>query len=590
MSGLFFWRPWKSTIRSLGVPTWIKPALMSKNFAERVESLLQAHAKESPFLDQPAVEDLSSILPAPLSSRPDSSATGDGVGTTIAGKYILRQLLGSGGMGTVYLAEQTQPVRREVAVKLINPGMDSRQVLSRFEAERQALAVLEHPHIAKVLDGGTTDAGRPFFVMELVRGISITQFCDTHHLSVDEPFRTFHQVCGAVHHAHQKGIIHRDLKPSNILVESREGQVVPKVIDFGLAKAIGGLTLTDQSFMTALGNLAGTPQYMAPEQASFNAIDIDTRADIYALGVVLYELLTGTTPLASESLRRTAMDEMLRQVREQEPPRPSSRVSTLDALPSIAANRQLEPSQLSRLIHGELDWIVLKALAKDRARRYDSAASFAADLVRFLNHEPVEAGPPSRIYRLRKFVRRHRLAVVAAGSLLVVLLAGIAGTSWGLLRAQQDAESRCKQKKWLTSRGSGHISALIHSPTVRSRIWLVDRISGEIRNVRSCIRFAINFRTWPVLKKMMPRLAIGGPVSHLRVGSVAELLGDNQAAEIDFHAAAEEFGRLASEMPQSPIAPGESGDDLSADRRSTHLEGRDREGNRCPRFRRADIS
>ena len=359
------------------------------------------------------------------------------IDTVIAGRYKVRQEIGKGGMGSVYLAEQTQPVRRQVALKLINPGMDSRTVLARFESERQALAMMDHPNIARVLDAGVTDAGRPFFVMDLVKGIPLTDYCDAHRLDLPERLDLFRQICSAVHHAHQKGIIHRDLKPTNILVESHDGKPVPKVIDFGLAKATTGMQLSEQSLFTAFGSITGTPLYMAPEQATFNALDVDTRADIYALGVVLYEILTGSTPIRRDTLQRAALDEMFRVIREEEPPTPSSRVSTSEALQSLAANRHVEPSRLSRLIKGDLDWIVMKALAKERSRRYESAIALAQDVERFTNHEPVSAGPPTAAYRVRKFVRRHRVQVLAASLVLLSLVGGAAGTTWGLIESRR---------------------------------------------------------------------------------------------------------------------------------------------------------
>ena len=369
-------------------------------------------------------------------------------GTVIAGRYKLRQQIGEGGMGTVYFAEQTEPVRRRVALKLIKPGMDSRSVLARFESERQALALMDHPNIARVLDAGTTDDGRPFFVMELVKGIPLTDYCDQHRLDLPARLALFRQICSAVQHAHQKGIIHRDLKPTNILVESHDGKPVPKVIDFGLAKATSGMPLTDQSLYTAFGSVTGTPLYMAPEQASFNALDVDTRADIYALGVILYELLTGSTPIPRETLKKAALDEMLRVIREVEPPTPSSRISTSVALPSLAAARHVEPARLSRLVKGDLDWIVMKALAKERDRRYDSAIALGNDVERFLNHEPVVAGPPTAAYRLRKFVRRNRGRVVAAA----LARAGarcsamVAGTTLGLIEARRQERKALRQE------------------------------------------------------------------------------------------------------------------------------------------------
>jgi eukaryotic-like serine/threonine-protein kinase len=460
-----------------------RPAFLDRECGEdnelrqRLEALLAAHDQPASELERPIAASPEAVAP-PLSDsdatadgsgptpvarerrivvadqtvsfRPDNPPTGSLIGTIVAERYKIRQEIGEGGMGNVYLAEQLQPVRRQVALKLIKAGMDTRNVLARFESERQALALMDHPNIAKVLDAGTTDAGRPFFVMELVKGIPLTDYCDQHRLGLPERLDLFRQICSAVQHAHQKGIIHRDLKPTNILVESHDDKPVPKVIDFGLAKATGGMRLTEQSLFTAFGGVAGTPLYMAPEQASFNALDVDTRADVYALGVILYELLTGSTPIRREAFQNAALDEMLRVIREVEPPTPSSRLSTSDALPSLAANRHIEPSRLSRFVRGDLDWIAMKALAKERQRRYDSAIGLANDLERFTNHEPVVAGPPSSVYRFRKFVRRNRPQVVAASLILLTLVAGVVGTSLGLFEArkqQQIAEGEAKEKE-----------------------------------------------------------------------------------------------------------------------------------------------
>ena len=341
-------------------------------------------------------------------------------------------------MGSVWMADQTEPVKRRVAVKLIRVERgQSRTILSRFEAERQAIAVMDHPHIAKLLDAGTTAEGSPFFVMELVKGIPLNDYCDEHKLSIRDRLQLFMQICSAVQHAHQKGIIHRDLKPTNILVENHDDKPVPKVIDFGLAKATSGLQLSEHTLFTAFGSVMGTPLYMAPEQANFSAVDIDTRADVYALGVILYELLTGTTPITRESMKKAALDEMLKLIREQDAPTPSSRLSTSESKPSIAANRQMEPQKLGRFVKGELDWIVMKALSKERDRRYETATGFARDVERFLNNEAVAAGPPSTSYRLRKFVKRNRGQVIAASLILLALLAGLAGTGFGLIRAER---------------------------------------------------------------------------------------------------------------------------------------------------------
>jgi serine/threonine protein kinase/tetratricopeptide (TPR) repeat protein len=381
---------------------------------------------DAPTVAQP--EDMASVR------APAASAS---IGALIAGRYRLRQEIGEGGMGTVYLADQIQPVKRQVALKLIKPGMDSRQILARFEGERQALALMDHPNIARVLDAGATDDGRPFFVMELVKGVPITEYCDGQRLGLAGRLAILRHVCAAVQHAHQKGVIHRDLKPSNILVESHDGVPVPKVIDFGLAKATSGVPLTEQSLHSAFGTVAGTPLYMAPEQATFDAIDIDTRADVYALGVVLYELLTGTTPITREQMKRSALDEMFRLIRESEPPTPSRRIGTSEALPSLAALRQTEPARLGRFLKGDLDWITMKALARERQRRYETPSALARDIERFLNHEPVSAGPPTATYRVKKFVRRHRAAVTAASLVLLALVAGIVGTTLGLFEARR---------------------------------------------------------------------------------------------------------------------------------------------------------
>jgi serine/threonine protein kinase len=361
----------------------------------RVEKLVAAHFQAGGFLEKPAPELVATV-----------DAPAEGLGTMI-GPYKLLQQIGEGGMGTVFLAEQERPVQRRVALKVIKPGMDSHQVIARFEAERQALALMDHPNIARVLEAGTTESGRPYFVMELVKGVPITKYCDERRLTPAQRLELFVPVCSAVQHAHQKGIIHRDLKPSNVLVALYDGKPVPKVIDFGIAKATGP-RLTDRTLFTELGAVVGTLEYMSPEQAALNQLDIDTRSDIYSLGVLLYELLTGTTPLERQRLKTAALLEALRVIREEEPARPSTRLSTTDELPAIAARRGLEPKKLSGLMRGELDWMVMKALEKDRNRRYETANGFAQDIQRYLADEPVLACPPSAGYRLRKFARRHR--------------------------------------------------------------------------------------------------------------------------------------------------------------------------------------
>lgn len=360
---------------------------------------------------------------------------------TRIGRYKLLEIIGEGGFGTVWMAEQQEPVRRQVALKIIKLGMDTRQVVARFEAERQALALMEHPNIARVLDAGATDAGRPFFVMELVRGLPITEFCDTRQLTTRERIELFIPVCQAVQHAHQKGVIHRDLKPSNILVTGLDGRAIPKIIDFGVAKAIAE-PLTDKTLFTRFHQFLGTPAYMSPEQAGLGGLDIDTRTDIYALGVLLYELLTGQPPLNARELRGAGQEAMLQTIREVEPPKPSARLSTLKKadLTTIATRRREEPQRLSRLIRGDLDWIVLKALEKDRARRYETANGLAADLRRYLDNEPIVARPPGTLYRFGKLARRHKLAFAAVGAVLAALIAGLITTSWQASRAKRHLE------------------------------------------------------------------------------------------------------------------------------------------------------
>src|SRR5262249_31606116 len=401
-----------------------------------VELLLWAHEKAGDFLQRTPTR----------SGRTPARSPAEEPGSRI-GPYQLVQKIGEGGMGAVWMAEQTEPVCRRVALKVIKPGMDSRQVIARFEAERQAPALMDHPHIAKVLDAGATSPGRPYFAMELVQGAPITTFCDDHRLTPRERLGLFVHVCQAVQHAHTKGVIHRDLKPRNVLVASHDGPPVAKVIDFGVAKAIGR-RLTEKTVDTQLNQLVGTPLYMSREQAGLSSLDLDTRTDVYALGVLLYELLTGTTPFDSERLRQAGYDEIRRIIREEEPARPSTRISMLgETLPAMSAQRQTDPRLLIQLGRGEADWSVVKALEKSRNQRYESASSFAADVQRYLHDEPVQACPPSLGYRLRKFVKRHRGPVLAAAVVLLALVAGVVGTTLGLVEAWRQRDRAEQARK-----------------------------------------------------------------------------------------------------------------------------------------------
>jgi WD40 repeat protein/serine/threonine protein kinase len=397
----------------------------------RVEALLADHFQPDSFMKQPAVEGARpTIRVAPMIEE---------VAGTVIGRYKLLQQIGEGGCGVVYMAEQEEPVRRRVALKVIKLGMDTKQVIARFEAERQALALMDHPNIAKVLDAGASETGRPYFVMELVKGIPITRYCDEHHLSTVTRLGLFVLVCQAIQHAHQKGIIHRDIKPSNILVADHDGVPVPKIIDFGIAKATTDQRLTDKTLFTAFEQFIGTPAYMSPEQANLSGLDIDTRSDIYSLGVLLYELLTGKTPFAGTRMLDAGLDEIRRIIREEEPARPSTKLHTLDVAEqtAVAQQRQTDPPKLSHLIRGDLDWIVMKALEKDRGRRYETANGLAMDIQRHLKNEPVVARPPSGSYRFQRMIRRNKLVCTAAGAVAVALLAGLGLSTWAFLRERQ---------------------------------------------------------------------------------------------------------------------------------------------------------
>jgi serine/threonine protein kinase/tetratricopeptide (TPR) repeat protein len=461
---------------------------------------------------------------------------------TVLGPYKLLEEIGEGGFGVVYLAEQQEPICRKVALKVVKPGMDSRQVLARFESERQALALMDHPHIARVLDAGATASGRPYFVMELVRGGPITAFCDKHRLATEDRLKLFRDVCHAIQHAHHKGVIHRDIKPSNVLVTRHDGAPVVKVIDFGIAKAMGQ-KLTDRTLYTARGQMIGTPEYMSPEQAELSGLDIDTRSDVYALGVLLYELLTGTTPLAGKGLSEASYIELQRLIREEEAPRPSTRLSSLrDAATVLAGNRGTDARRLAQILAGDLDWAVMKALEKDRNRRYDTPQSFADDIERYLRREPIVARPPSTVYKLKKFTQRHRAAVLAGMAVVAALLIGASLAIWQAIvatQAQQDALASAaaqREAKELAQAREADIEAVLKF--VERRIFAAARPRGQAGGLGHDVTLAQAVEAaLPLVEKSFTDQPLIEARLRMTLGKSFGYLGDRQRAADQYQTA-----------------------------------------------------
>jgi len=514
---------------------------------KRVERLLQADNKAHDFLESPAHAIAPTIVSAPV-ELPGSRI----------GPYKLLQQIGEGGMGTVYMAEQEQPVHRKVALKIIKPGMDSGQVIARFEAERQALAMMDHVNIARVLDAGTTEQGRPYFVMELVNGVSITSYCDDNRLTPRERLELFVPVCHAIQHAHQKGIIHRDIKPSNVMVTLYDGKPVPKVIDFGVAKATEQ-KLTERTLFTQYGTMIGTLEYMSPEQAEMSALGVDTRSDIYSLGVLLYELLTGSTPLSRKRIKEAAFAEILRLIKEEEPPKPSTRLSDSgEALASISALRQTEPGKLSKVMRGELDWIVMKTLEKDRNRRYETANGFAADVQRYLNDEPVQACPPSAGYRLRKFMRRNRLAMVSTAVVTVALAFGTILSAWQAVRATR-AQIRADMNFRIAE--SQRERAERHFRSARDAMNYMTEVGQEglilIPNTEKFRRELLEkslevYQTFTEEESDDPAVRQEVGRAYMRVGWIHRNMGNTAKATDSYQEAIHVFEGLLAEFPDEP--------------------------------------
>jgi serine/threonine protein kinase/tetratricopeptide (TPR) repeat protein len=534
----------------------------------RIDRLLQRHQQPGSFL-----ESLAADLPLSLWGEGDGikgvqtegeAATIDEPMTeqsgTVIGPYKLLEQIGEGGFGVVFMAEQQHPIRRKVALKIIKPGMDTRQVIARFEAERQALALMDHPHIAQIHDGGTTADGRPFFVMELVRGLSITDYCDQNCLAMRERLELFLHVCQAVQHAHQKGIIHRDIKPTNVLVTQHDGTPVPKIIDFGIAKALGQ-QLTDKTVFTNFAHLVGTPLYMSPEQAALSNQDVDTRSDIYSLGVLLYELLTGTTPFDKNRLKTAGYDEMRRIIREEEPPKPSTRISSLlRSATTVSTQRKSDGKRLSQLFRGELDWIVMKCLEKDRNRRYETANGLARDIQRYLHDEPVLACPPSRLYRVRKFARRHTMGFAVASLLAALLIASVLILAISNVRIAQEKKQKEEAANTANRQQERAEENLRLALQALDEIYLqlaedsLPRDPQRKKEDTELLRKALDFyQQFARQNTAAPAVRLEVCRAYRRVGDIQEFVGEHVLAERAYREATACAQELATTLPKEPV-------------------------------------